>query len=383
MIERHAKAKLLQALREFPVVALVGPRQVGKTTLARQVAATYPGAILLDLERPSDLAKLQAPELYLEQHAAKLVIVDEVQNLPGLFPVLRALVDGDRRPGRFLLLGSAAPAVLQGSAESLAGRIEFQELGPFRADELPLQEQAALWNRGGFPDSLLAPSEQASFRWREAFIQTYLERDLPALGVRVPPAQLRRFWEMLAHVHGGLWNGNTLAMSLGVSGPTVRHYLDILQGSFIVRQLQPIHTNLGKRLIKSPKVYLRDSGLVHALLRLDGMEAVLGHPVAGHSWEGWVIEQVLGMLPPTWRAGFFRTTAGAELDLVLERPNAAPIALEIKRSSSPKPSRGFWSGLKDLGARGFLVCPAQERYPLGDNAEVLPVTRLGELFQTP
>ena len=385
MIERRLQSTVLDSLAKFPVVGLIGARQVGKTTLAHSIAARFPGTIYLDLERPTDAAKLTEAELYLQQHARALVILDEVQRQPGLFPVIRALVDAERRPGRFLVLGSASPDLLRQSSESLAGRIIYHELPLLSLGEVePTAENIRrLWGRGGFPASFLAATDRDSLQWREAFTQTYLERDIPALGIRVPAASLRRFWQMLAHAHGQLWNASKIAASLGVSAPSVRHYLDILQDTFMVRQLQPFHSNLKKRLVKSPKIYLRDSGILHALLRLERMDDVLGHPAAGASWEGWVIEQILAAVPASWRPWFYRTSAGAEIDLVLERPGQRPfIALEIKYAADAAPSRGFWSALSDLkGAQGLVVCPAEERYPLGKDVYALPVRELTQFFR--
>lgn len=378
MINRKAQLDLKVLLQSFPVAGLVGARQVGKTTLARKVARSLgKGAIYLDLERPSDLVKLSDPEIYLERHASALVILDEIQRVPGLFPVLRSLVDARRRPGRFLVLGSASPELVQGASESLAGRIAYLELNPLLSSEVSVRRSNQLWLRGGFPGSFLKATDQASFSWREAFVQTFLERDIPALGLRLPVAQLRRFWQMLAHGHGQLWNASTLAAGLGLSAPTVRRYLDLLQDTFMVRQLQPYSAKLGKRLVKSPKIYLRDSGLLHALLGIEDMEDLLGHPVVGASWEGWVIEQVLSAIPATWRPTFYRTNAGAEVDLVLERPGRRrPLAMEIKRSLSPAPSRGFWNALEDLGAEGWVIYPGKESYPLGKGVHTLPMAGL-------
>jgi uncharacterized protein len=392
-IERSLYPKLLESLKTFPVVGLVGPRQVGKTSLARQLVAelakTEPSAVMLDLERPSDLAKLTEPELFLEPLANRLVVLDEVLLRPDLFPVLRALVDAQRTTGRFLILGSAAPALIQHSSETLAGRVEFLELAPLNLAEIAANEASnavsaaqSLWNRGGFPDSYLARSDAASMRWREAFVRSYLERDMPQLGIRVSTSTLRRFWLMLAHYHGQLWNASTLAGSLGVSAPSVRHYLDILESTFMVRVLQPYSANLGKRLVKSPKVYLRDSGLLHALLNLPDHDSLLGHPVLGASWEGWVIEQILAQAPDGTRPYFYRTSAGNELDLLLELPGGALRAIEIKHSAAPKVGKGFNEALDALKLeRGFVIAPVDAPYPLSQRAQVLPLSQLAEIWK--
>lgn len=378
---------LRQSLSQFPVTGLIGPRQSGKTVLARSIAAECGGqAVMLDLERPSDLAKLAEPELFLEGLADKLVILDEVQLAPHLFGVLRSLVDAKRQPGRFLLLGSAAPALIQESSETLAGRIDFVELGPLTLQEIqasspPSEAIQNLWSRGGFPDSFLAPSDAKSMRWREAYVRSYLERDIPQLGIRVAAATLRRFWQMLAHSHGQIWNASTLAASMGLTAPSVRHYLDILEGTFMVRVLQPFHANLGKRLVKSPKVYLRDSGVLHALLNLPNRDAVLGHPVLGASWEGWVIEQILAAAPEGTRPSFFRTASGNEIDLLLELPGGRRCAVEIKHSAAPKLGKGFNEALDALGIQqGFVIAPVPEPYPVSRRARVLPLSQMGEIW---
>lgn len=327
MLARKLENIIWEALDRFPVVGLIGARQVGKTTLARALTDRLPGkSLYLDLERPSDLAKLADPEFFLEQHAGELVVLDEIQRRPEIFPVLRALVDADRRNGRFLVLGSASPDLLRQSSESLAGRIIYHELPPLRIGEVAASPDGwrTLWCRGGLPQSYLAPSDHVSLEWRQAFVTTYLERDLPVLGFRTPATTLRRFWQMLAHSNGQLWNASKIAGSLGVSAPAVRHYLDLLEDTFMVRQLQPYHANLKKRQTKSPKAYVRDSGLLHAILGLETMDAILGHPSAGSSFEGWVIEQVVSVLPASWHPFFYRTTAGAEIDLVLAGPDGSP-----------------------------------------------------------
>ncbi len=384
MLKRDLESLLRSSLRRFPVVALVGPRQVGKTTLARIVARKLGHVVYLDLERPSDAARLSDPELYLEPLADRLVILDEIQRRPELFPALRSLVDAKRSNGRFLILGSASPALSRQASESLAGRIIYHELAPFTVGEAATgahDTRMKLWNRGGFPGSFLASSNARSLAWRAAFIDTHLQRDLPALGVRIPATALRRFWEMLAHFHGQLWNASKIAGSLGVTPPTARHYLDTLEDTFMIRQLPPFAANLKKRLVKSPKIYLRDSGLLHALLRIGAIDDLLGHPVAGASWEGWVIEQALAVSGSLTGASFFRATGGAEIDLVLEQPRGKRIALEIKLSSAPKPSRGFWSGIADLKpSAAYVVYPGKERYPLGPGVEALPVSMLGKVL---
>ena len=387
-IPRSLYPQLLESLQNFPVVGLVGPRQVGKTSLARQLAAQLgKGAVMLDLERPSDLAKLAEPELFLEPLADRLVILDEVQLRPDLFGVLRALVDTHRRPGRFLILGSAAPALVAQSSETLAGRIDYLELAPLTVTEVSQASpepgrETILWSRGGFPDSYLARSDAQSMRWREAFVRSYLERDIPQLGIRVSAATLRRFWLMLAHCHGQLWNAAPLAGSLGVSAPSVRHYLDILESTFMVRVLQPYSANLGKRLVKSPKVYLRDSGLLHTLLNLPNHHALMGHPVLGASWEGWVIEEILAQAPTGSRPSFFRTASGNEVDLLLELPGGRLCAIEIKHSAAPKLGKGFVEVLDALGLQsGFVIAPVSEPFPLHQRATALPLTHISAIWQ--
>lgn len=382
MIYRHLQANLNDFLAQFPAVALLGPRQVGKTTLARLFAQDRPDSVYLDLERPADLARLTDAELFLSRYAGRLVVLDEIQRLPGLFPLLRSLIDQDRRPGRFLLLGSAAPALLAQTAESLAGRIAFLEMGPFDAREIrPSQTQVAdFWLRGGYPLSWLAHSDAASFNWREAFITTYLERDIPALGIRVPGMTLRRFWQMLAHNHGQLWNASRLASSFGVSPPTVQRYLDILEATYMLRRLPPLLANQGKRLVKSPKVYIQDSGLLHALLGIRTLDELYGHPVAGASWEGWVVEQLVRQLTG-WTLSFYRTAAGAELDMVAERAGRR-LAFEIKLSTAPAMSRGFWLAIKDVRpVQTWVIAPVEAGYPLGPNVDVFPAHGLAQGLQ--
>jgi uncharacterized protein len=378
MIQRTLMQRIVASLEAFPVVGLVGSRQVGKTTLAKAVRDLMrPDAVYLDLELPSDLNKLRDPELYLRQFSGTLVIIDEIQRMPGLFPLLRALVDQNRIAGRFLVLGSASPDLMRNASENLAGRIIYHELQPFSLSETGAHEFPRLWLRGGYPGSCLAPNDSASFAWRESYIRTYLERDIPQLGMRIPSAQLRRFWTMLAHAHGQLWNGNKIAGSLGVSAPTVRHYLDVLDDTFIVRQIQPYHGNVKKRLIKSPKVYIRDSGLVHALLRIKTLDDLQAYPSLGSSWEGFVVEQFAGIVSEKSEIFFYRTSAGAEIDLLFLDSTNRPVAVEVKYSLTPKASKGFWNAFEDLSCKtGFVVYPGDELYPLGKNVFALPIKDL-------
>ncbi len=377
IIERRIEALLRDRLLEVPAVALLGPRQVGKTTLALEIAQRQP-SIYLDLESPSDQARLSDPELYLAQHEDKLVILDEVQRLPGLFQILRGLIDRGRRKGRrnsrFLLLGSASLDLLRQSGESLAGRISYLEMTPLDALEVDAEQTTRLWLRGGFPDSFLATSDQSSLRWRQDFIRTYLERDVPLLGPRIPAELLRRFWTMLAHHQSGLLNAAEFARALGVDGKTVSTYIDLLVDLLLVRRLPPWHANVGKRLVKSPRVYVRDSGVAHALLGLDTMDDVLGHPVAGASWEGFAIETLTATAPNGTQAYFYRTAAGAEIDLVLVLPGGARWAIEVKRSLAPKVQRGFHQACLDLDPqRKIVIYPGQESFPLAPGIEAMSV----------
>jgi hypothetical protein len=381
MITRKIQHDVEKSLAQYPVVGILGPRQVGKTTLAKAIKNAWPqNTIYLDLELPSDLNKLQDPEIYLGPLADSLVMIDEIQRLPSLFPLLRALVDQKRVAGRFLILGSASPELIRHASESLAGRIIYHELTPFLLNETGYDGIRQLWLRGGFPESYLAETDENSFNWREAFIRTYLEMQIPQLGIKVPAMQLRRFWTMIAHYHGHLWNAAQIAGSLGISAPTVQKYLDILTDTFIVRPLPPYHANVKKRLIKSAKVYIRDTGLLHALLRNRSLEDLYGHPSLGHSWEGFVIEQILGLIPDSDQACFYRTNAGAEIDLLLVDHPGGPVAIEIKYSLSPKVTKGFWNGYEDLGCKkGFIVYPGEEAYPVGRNVIALPVKDLNRI----
>jgi len=378
VIPRFFQPQLADLLTRFPAVALLGPRQVGKTTLALQLIEGNPKAIYLDLELPSDLAKLSDAEDYFSRHHDHLLVLDEIQRKPDLFPILRGVIDAQKRKGRrvgqFLLLGSASLDLLKQSSESLAGRLASLELTPLLAEEVQAAGRKGdpLWIRGGFPDSFLARTEDASFEWRLSFIRTYLERDVPNLGPRIPAETLRRFWTMLSHAQGTLLNHSVLANSLGVSGQTITRYLDLLVDLLLVRRLQPWSGNTLKRQIRSPKVYVRDSGLVHTLLGLRSADDVLGHPVAGGSWEGFAIENLLATVPTGTQACFYRTSAGAEIDLFLEMGKKERWAFEIKRGSTPSVSRGFHTGCADLKAtRRIVVYPRNDRFSLGQDIEAM------------
>ena len=384
MIPRKKTGIVLARLDQFPAVALLGPRQAGKTTLAEQIAEGR-SSVYLDLEDPADREKLSDAALYLSGHEDKLVILDEVQRAPELFQTLRGLIDQGRRrnirAGRFLLLGSASIDLLRQSGESLAGRIAYVELGPLSVLEADGDAREKLWIRGGFPDSFLADSDKASAIWRENFIRTYLERDIPQLGPRVPAETLRRFWTMLAHVQGGTLNAAQLARGLGVDGKTIGRYLDLLVDLLLVRRLPPFHANVGKRLVKSPKVYVRDSGIVHTLLGLDDRDAVLGHPVAGGSWEGFVLENLLSAAPERVNANFYRTAAGAEIDLVLKMPGGKLWAVEIKRGLAPRLDKGFHHAREDLKPeRSFVVYSGEERYPKAEGIEIIGLRELAAML---
>lgn len=390
MIDRHLHPSIEAALADYPAVALLGARQVGKTTLARQIGDARQ-AVYLDIERPSDRQKLTDAEAYLSLHHQRLVILDEVQHMPELFPVLRSLIDEGRRSGqstgRFLLLGSATGELLRQSGESLAGRVAYLELPPLQMPELPEDQQNTLWLRGGFPNSLLASSNVKSLDWRQNLISTYLERELPSYGSRLPAQTLRRLWTMLAHLQGGLLDVSQLAKGLMIDAKTVHRYLDMLGDLMLLRKLPPWHSNLGKRLVKSPKVYVRDSGLLHALLGLASHEALLGHPVVGNSWEGFVIETLLNAAPREAQVGFYRSSNGAEIDLIVDTPDQGLVAIEVKKSSSAKPRRGFYSACEDLQpAHKFLVHSGadDEPYPVGDGVVAISLRGLAQrLTQSP
>lgn len=382
MIARRAEKVILDALGYQAAVAVIGPRQVGKTTLAREIGDRV-NAVYLDLEDSTDREKLQEPRLFLERYEDRLVILDEIHRVPNLFSDLRGIIDRGRRQGlrtgRFLVLGSASVDVLRQSSETLAGRIAYVDLGPLDILEAEpgIDALVQLWVRGGYPDSFLAQSSGTSFKLRQHFIRSYLERDVAAFGPRLPAAALERLWTMLAHSQGGILNASRLASALGTSYQTVTRYIDVLAGLLLVRRLPPLLANVGKRLVKSPKVYVRDSGLVHALLSVDDFETLSGHPVVGQSWEGFVIENLLAAAPDRTLASYYRTAAGAEADLVLEFPDGRRWAIEAKRSLAPSLTKGFHNARRDLSPeRSFVVYPGHERYSRTSDVEVVGLREL-------
>ncbi len=386
MIRRIAQNRIEKLLQQFPAVCILGPRQTGKTTLAKSIAKSLePSPIYLDLEKPSDFAKLHEPEMYLQSNQGRLMIMDEIQRAPGLFQVLRSVIDERRSIGKktaqFLLLGSASLELLKQSSESLAGRIVYQELTGITVCELLNTNYSMddLWLRGGFPESLLAESDEVSFEWRQAFIRTYLERDIPQFGARIPAETLRRLWTMLAHCQGTCLNANRLASSLGVSATSIHRYLDLLVDLLLIRRLQPWSRNVGKRLVKSPKIYIRDSGITHALLNLKNQDDLLGHPAVGGSWEGSVIENLLAQLPTNMAAYFYRTSTGAEIDLVIEVDTQRRIAIEIKHSLSPTVSQGFYNACEDIKAtHQYVVYPGKDQFNLSKDVKVVSVLFMAE-----
>lgn len=373
-LPRQAEQYVGQLARQFPAVAIVGPRQVGKTSLAQHLAAQWPGdTVYLDLETPADFNKLKDPLLYLEPLRDKTVILDEVQRVPGLFPVLRGLIDRHRVPGRFILLGSASPELIRDASESLAGRIAYFELPPLsRLEVSPEIDFRTHWLRGGFPESLLAPDDEQSLRWRDNFIRTYLERDLPMLGLGANPIHTRRLWTMLAHHSGNLLVLENLGNAMGISSPTVRRYIDFFEAAYLIRRVPPWFANISKRLVKSPKIYIRDTGVLHALLDIGTIDQLHGHPVIGASWEGYVIQEVATMLPPRHELFFYRTQDGTEADLVVVKAGIPDLLIEIKYSSTPSVTKGMRIAANDLQTRrNLVVAPLDESYPLGDGFEAL------------
>lgn len=377
-IDRRQADEVAERLAHYPVVALLGARQVGKSTLARIISAGFQDSVYLDLESPRDLSKLQDPESFFEVNRDSMICLDEIQRMPGLFEVLRSVVD--RTGQRFLVLGSASRDLIQQSSETLAGRIAYLDITPFTYDEIRHVDARTHWLRGGYPKSVLAENDEISFDWRLNYIRTFLERDIPQLGFNIPANTLRRLWQMLAHSQGQTLNSAKLGSSLDRSANTIRRYIDILEQTFLLRTLSPYSVNVKKRLVKSPKVYLRDSGLLHALLDIETMNDLMGHPVYGSSWEGFAIENILANTP-RWKAFFYRTSGGAELDLVLTRGGEI-VAVEIKASTAPEPSRGFWSACEDIKATGkYVVGAVDTGYPIRNGAHVCSIDEMVEVLK--
>lgn len=375
--------RVQELLNRNPIVAILGARQVGKTTLARELATRFPGtAVRFDLEDPDDLARLAEPKLALGSQDG-LVVIDEVQRQPDLFPVLRVLVDRPENTARFLVLGSASPELLRQSSESLAGRVAYHHLSGFAVDEVGVTSGGSLWHRGGFPRSFLAESDQASYEWRLDFVRTFLERDIPMLGSRIPPLALHRFWRMLAHYHGQVWNSAEFARAFGVAATTVRRYLDLLAGALVIQLLPPWHENISKRQVKAPKVYVADPGLLHALLGLATVEDLEGHPKIGASWEGFVVQEILARLGTRRDEAFFWAThTGAELDLLVVR-GTQRLGFEVKRTTSPKMTRSAHSALETLGlARLDIVHAGEHTFTISDKVRAVAFNNLLDDIET-
>ena len=384
MFQRKSALKIRYQLGLSPAVAILGARQIGKTTLAKQIAAEFPDSIYLDLENAQARAKLEQADVFFEANRHRLVVLDEIQNAPELFSTMRGEIDADRRPGRFLILGSASFKLLQQS-QSLAGRLALVDMAPLLLSEVhqSFEDIQTLWVRGGFPGSYTAPQDDASWLWRDAFVRHFLHSDLPALGINVEPELMRRFWRMVAHLHGQLFNASSIAASLGVSSPTVTRYLDHLVQSLMLRRLEPYHANLGKRLVKSPKIYVRDSGLLHYLLGMRNVHDLMGHPNTGASWEGFCIEQICNHLPTGASVSFYRTAAGAELDVVVETGRETT-GFEIKFSSAPKVSKGFWQACEDIGVhKAYVMAPVQEGWAMAKDVKVVSPLDIPMLLSKP
>jgi uncharacterized protein len=369
MFKRKSSQEIRNHLSWSPAVAILGARQIGKTTLAQQIAAEFPKSVYLDLENSQARAKLDQADVFFQTHRDSLIVLDEIQNAPELFSTMRGEIDADRRNGRFLILGSASFKLLQQS-QSLAGRLALVDMAPLLLSEVHCEfaDIQTLWLRGGFPNSYTAPSDEASWLWRDGFVRHFLNTDLPALGINVEPELMRRFWRMVAHLHGQLFNASSIATS---SSPTVTRYLDHLVQCLMLRRLEPFHANLGKRLVKSPKIYVRDSGLLHYLMGIHSINDMMGHPLTGASWEGFCVEQICNHLPAGASVSFYRTAAGAELDVVVET-GSQTMGFEIKFSSAPKVSKGFWQACEDIGvSNAYVVAPVQEGWLMANNVQVI------------
>lgn len=384
MIDRKIRIDIENALDRQPAVAIIGTRQVGKTTIALDIAEDRK-SLYLDLESYEDRGKLQDPILFFSQYEDSLIILDEIHRMPELFQTLRGVIDKGRRKGkktgRFLILGSASLDLLKQSGESLAGRIAYIDMTPFIALEGAPDDVMKLWVRGGFPESFLADSEKTSFLIRKDFIRTYLEREIPQFAPRFPAETLERLWVMLAHLQGGMLNATKIASNLSIGVKTVSFYIDLLTDLLLLRRLQPFYANIGKRLVKTPKVYIRDSGILHALLRIRDYQELAGHPVIGASWEGFVIENILSVVPHGTKSSFYRTSAGAEIDLVLEMPNSEIWAIEIKSGLTTKPRKGFYHAIEDINStHNYVVYPGKEEYPISEKIQAITLIAIMKLI---
>ncbi len=383
-LSRKAEKEISRLVKTYPAVVIVGPRQVGKTSLVKHLQPLFSKpATYLDLELPVDFNKFANPDLYLETLGDQTVIIDEVQRLPSLFPTLRALIDRNRQPGRFILLGSASPELIRDTSESLAGRVAYFELPPLAYDEIcEVSDYQKHWTRGGFPESLLASDDKTSFEWRLNFIQSYLERDLPLLGLNADPMLIRRLWTMAAHSNAGLLNMENFGKSLGISGPTVRRYLDFLESAYLIRRLPPYHFNIKKRLVKTPKMFIRDTGILHALLNIGNFQQLIGHPTLGGSWEGYILQEIAALAPARTELFFYRTQDGTEADLVIAPAGVPETLVEIKFSTTPKVTKGMVIAKEDLQSKKhFIVCPVEEGYPLSEDFIVLSYKELNRIFE--
>jgi len=374
MINRKIASEIIESMQYFPAIGIIGPRQVGKTTLAKEIQKHLSKpSIYLDLELDEDLIRLQNAQAYLQTHQDKCIIIDEIQLMPRLFPLLRALIDQERVPARFLILGSASPTIIRQSSETLAGRIAYHELAPLSLTEvspfgISMKEH---WFRGGFPNALLSPSDDMTKKWLRNFTNTFMEKDLKAMGYEISLPTMSKLYRMVAHVHGQIQNASTLSQALGVSNPTVTKYLDLMEGGFLISRLEPYFVNVGKRLVKSPKIYFRDSGLLHHLSTIPNFEALQGNQLIGASWEGYVIEQIRRALDDAWQFYYYRTVAGAETDLVLISPDGIMTCIEIKYSTAPTISKGFYQSMDDLKpTRQFIIVPSGSTYFFNEHLKV-------------
>jgi predicted AAA+ superfamily ATPase len=382
-ILRRLEADVYKRLRGYPATLILGPRQCGKSTLVKMLAAKEPNLRYLDLQNPADLNKLTEPLLFFEANKNRIICLDEIQLVPQLFSVLRSEIDNDRRAGRFILLGSASQELIQKTSESLAGRIGILELSPFTADELQAQlshfDMVSFWSRGGYPDSFLAEDDEASTIWREDFIRTYVQRDIPQLGLQIPALQLRRFMTMLAHLSGNVLNSSKLGESLGIAHTTVRRYIDLLEQTFLIRTLLPFEGNVKKRLVKSPKIYVRDTGILHQLLQIKNYNDLMSNPVFGASWEGLVVENICSVLGD-YSFSFYRSATGDEIDLILQK-NGKIFAIECKASVTPQLTKGFWNAIEAIQPqKSLIVAPISDSYLIKENVIVCGLNEAIEML---